>query len=208
METASAELQIDAVGNYTVESTEALVNDVQEWLDNHEVNFGWMLTAVETSKSAKRFNSRENPESAVGPLLEITYTPPPEDERNNNWSGAWFDSSLDGEGFQIFDTPVGWVIYFFGYTPDEERLWLVSRVANIGDPVPGQSYPLEMLVGTPGTFGNPSPPADLEEWGTLQVNFDDCNSGFFVLESAKFSLLKISNVTKLVGIDGAECEIE
>jgi hypothetical protein len=205
MEIASAQLQVDAIGNYTVESTEALVNDVQDWLDDPEVNFGWILTANESSTSAKRFNSREKLDAAMGPVLEVTYTPPPEDEVNNDWSGAWFDSSLDGEGYQVFDTPVGWLIYYFGYTPDEERLWLVSRVTKIGEPVLGQSYPLKMRMGTPGTFNNPSPPAQLVEWGTLQVNFDVCNNGTFLLQSPDLNLLKFSSVTRIIGVDGAEC---
>jgi hypothetical protein len=206
MEGASGELAVDSVGNYTIESTEGLINDVQEWLDDPEANFGWVLTAVEDgTTTAKRFNSRENPDSSAGPLLEVTYTPPPEDEKNNNWSGAWFDPSLNGEGYQIFDTPVGWVIYFFGYTPDEEQLWLVSRVADIGDPELDKSYSLQMLVGTPGTFNNPSPPEQLVDWGTLEINFTDCNNGLFVLESPTLSLLKISSVSKIVGVDGAGC---
>jgi len=138
-------------------------------------------------------------------MLEVTYTPPLEEEPNNNWSGAWYDPTLDGEGYQIFDTPVGWIIYFFGYTPDGENLWLVSDVNDIGDPVPGQSYNLQMLVGTPGTFNNPSPPAQLVQWGTLQIIFTNCTEGLMVLESTSLTLLKISNVVKLVGIDGSQC---
>ncbi len=205
METASAELAVDSVGNYTVESTEALVNDVQEWLDAPETNFGWILTAGESGSTAKRFNSRENPGAAMGPVLEVAFTPPPEDDRNNNWSGLWYDPTLNGEGYLVFDTPSGWVVYFFGYTPDEEQLWLISETKDIGDPIPGQSYSLQMKVGTPGTFNNPSPPAQLVDWGSLQVNFDDCNNGFFALESPSFNLFKLSDSVKLVGIDGAEC---
>ena len=202
---ASAQVTVDSVGNYTVESTQALVNDVQEWLDDPETNFGWILTAVESGTTAKRFNSREN-SSAMGPILEVTFTPPPEDGSDNNWSGLWFDSTLDGEGYLIYDTPAGWIVYFFGYTQDAEQLWLISaEPTDVGEVIPGQSISIPMKVGTPGTFNNPSPPGDLEDWGSLQMNFDDCNGGVFVLESSRFNLLKISNIAQIVGVDGTEC---
>jgi hypothetical protein len=204
MNTASAELEVDAVGSYTVESTEALVNDVQEWLDDPETNFGWILTAGESATTAKRFNSRENPDAASRPMIEVTYTPP-EDETNNNWSGAWFDTTLDGEGFQVFDTPVGWIIYYFGYSPDGNHYWLVSEVSEIGDPVLDQSYYMKMMVGTPGSFNSPTPSDQLVEWGQLAVNFESCSKGVFVLESTSLQLLKISSVIKIIGVDGAGC---
>ena len=203
MAAASAELVVDAVGSYTVETTEALVNDVQEWLDNPEMNFGWILTAGESGTTAKRFNSRENPNSAMGPVLEVSFTAPSEDDRDNNWSGLWYDPTLNGEGYLIYDTPSGWVVYFFGYTPDQEQLWLISETKDIGDPVPGQSYSLQMKVGTPGTFNDPTPPDQLVDWGSLQMNFDDCNKGFFVLEST--TLLKLSDGVKIVGVDDSLC---
>ena len=207
METASAELAVDSIGNYTVESTEALVNDVQEWLDTPETNFGWILTAVESGTTAKRFNSRENPGAAMGPVLEVAFTPPPEDDRNNNWSGLWYDPRFDGEGYQIFETPSGWVVFFFGYTADEEQLWLVSETTDIGDPELNTTYELQMKVGTPGTFNSPSPPDQLVDWGVLSLNFEDCNRGIFSLlsPSSSFGLFKISNAVKLAGVDGAQC---
>ena len=205
METASAELAVDSVGNYTVESTEALVNDVQEWLDTPETNFGWILTAVESGTTAKRFNSRENPGVAMGPVLEVAFTPPPEDDRNNNWSGLWYDPRLNGEGYLIYDTPSGWVVYFFGYTADQEQLWLISETLDIGDPEPNKTYELKVKVGTPGTFNSPSPPDQLVDWGLLEMNFEDCNRAIFSLQSASFNLFKLSNGVKLVGIDGAQC---
>lgn len=204
MEVASGELDVDTLGTYTIESTEAMVNDVQGWLDAPEVNFGWILTAGESGTTAKRFNSRENPNQGTAPTLEVSYTPSGEEEPDNNWSALWYDPSLDGEGYQIFDTPVGWIIYYYGYTPDEERLWLVSDVTDIGEPVIGQSYSLQMKQGIPGSFNSPSPSDQLEVWGTLQVNFGSCDSAIFVLESS--SQLKIaSNAIKIIGVDGTEC---
>ena len=200
----SAQLVMDATASYTIESSAALVADVQDWLDNPETNFGWHLMAGEGSTSAKRFHSRENSLAATRPMLEIEYTASDTPVTVNDWSGLWFDSSLDGEGYLVFNTPVGWVVYFFGYTADEEQLWLISELSDVGDPEPGVSYEFNMLVGNPGTFNNPSPSTNLLPWGSLQINFDDCGSGTFVLESA--TQLKISAATKLAGIDGTQCQ--
>lgn len=206
MQVTSAELSVDAVGSYTIESTATMVGDVQDWLDDPSTNFGWILTASESGTTAKRFNSRENPSTASWPRLEVNYTPPSEEDPDNNWSGLWYDPTLDGEGYQIFDTPAGWIVYYYGYTPDQERLWLVSDVTDIGEPVISQSYPLQMKQGIPGTFASPSPSEELVHWGSLNVNFDSCNAGTFVLESA--TQLKIAEVIKIIGVDGVECVTE
>ena len=65
------------VGCYTWSSTPAMVSDVQSWLDNAATNFGWLLLGDEAGfQTAKRFDSRENPEPGFQPLLSIDYTIP------------------------------------------------------------------------------------------------------------------------------------
>ncbi|MCI0693320.1 DNRLRE domain-containing protein [candidate division KSB1 bacterium] len=72
---ASAEQSISAIGFYTWGSTPEMVNDVQSWLDNPSNNFGWLLLGVEGSPStAKRFDSRQNPNAASRPQLTVNYT--------------------------------------------------------------------------------------------------------------------------------------
>lgn len=207
MQVTSAELTVNAIGSYTIESTATMVSDVQDWLDEPSTNFGWILMAAESGTTAKRFNSRENPFTTSRPRLEVNYTPP-EEGPDNNWTGLWYDPTLDGEGYQIFDTPVGWIIYYYGYTPDGERLWLVSDVTDIGQPEIGQSYDLQMKQGIPGSFASPSPSDELEVWGTLEVNFDDCNNAIFTLESSSQNLLKVADTIKIIGVDGVECTNE
>jgi hypothetical protein len=197
--TASAEFGADAIGNYVVESTPELVADVQDWLDNPGDNHGWILVGQESSQSTKRFNSRENGAADSRPRLEVEYT----GGAVSDWSGPWADPSLDGEGYLIYKTPVGWVIYFFGYTPGGEQLWLISDLVDVGEPEPGRSYSFVMSVGQGGTFEMPAPPDTLQEWGTLQVNFTDCGSGTFVLEAP--GLLKISEVVKIIDVEGTQC---
>jgi hypothetical protein len=68
---------VDQPGPYAWESTPEMVADVQSWLDAPAQNFGWILLGDETRpQTAKRFDSRENPEEACRPFLEVGYIPP------------------------------------------------------------------------------------------------------------------------------------
>ena len=54
-----------------------MVADAQAWLDTPATNFGWILIGNEAQlKTAKRFNSRENPNSSNRPVLTLDYFPP------------------------------------------------------------------------------------------------------------------------------------
>lgn len=54
-----------------------LIADVQGWLDGSVANHGWFLRGVEDGvATAKRFDSRDNPDEAVVPRLTIEYLVP------------------------------------------------------------------------------------------------------------------------------------
>ncbi len=73
--TASDEKSISATGFYTWGSTPEMVNDVQSWLNTPSSNFGWLLLGIEAqTNTAKRFDSRQNPNAASRPLLTVNYT--------------------------------------------------------------------------------------------------------------------------------------
>jgi hypothetical protein len=60
---------------YVWNSTPAMVNDVQSWLDNPASNFGWLLLGDESGPNVERiFLTREA--SSNPPSLVVTYTPP------------------------------------------------------------------------------------------------------------------------------------
>lgn len=58
---------------YTFENTTAMVADVQAWLNQPQINFGWLMIsqAEESNFGARRFASREDTNRA--PVLEVTY---------------------------------------------------------------------------------------------------------------------------------------
>ena len=61
-------------GPYTWSSTDALVADVQAWLDDPASNFGWAVIGVEEGqRTSKRFNSRENKNLELRPVLTVEY---------------------------------------------------------------------------------------------------------------------------------------
>jgi len=202
-----AQIGVDAFGAYMIDSTSAMVADVQDWLDNPAGNFGWILLADETSVSARRFNSREHSNLDRRPMLEIEYSGvASEPTATGDFSGPWFDPASDGEGYLIYKTSAGWLIYYFGYSADGDRLWLVSNLVMIESLVLGQNYEFSMLVGTPGSFEVPTASADLEAWGILKVNLTDCVSGVFMLDGVDGT--KTSNVSKLIGVEGTSCSTQ
>ena len=72
----SATLAVASPGAYTWGSTADLVADVQSWVDTPTINFGWMLVGNEAAATtAKRFDSRENPDPGVQPELRVVFTP-------------------------------------------------------------------------------------------------------------------------------------
>jgi hypothetical protein len=73
--TTSATQSVGSVGAYTWTGA-GLVADVQAWVNDPSIDFGWALVDGEaTLASAKRFNSRTNPTAASRPVLIVEYTP-------------------------------------------------------------------------------------------------------------------------------------
>jgi hypothetical protein len=54
-----------------------MVADVQAWLDGSASNYGWIVRSNEnTTRVAKRFNSRTHSDATRRPTLTITFTLP------------------------------------------------------------------------------------------------------------------------------------
>jgi hypothetical protein len=73
----SAVAVVDQPGPYSWGPTAEMVGDIQSWLERPETNHGWLLAGDESSPTTvKRIDSRESPDEASRPLLEVEYTPP------------------------------------------------------------------------------------------------------------------------------------
>jgi len=69
----SARLVVAGPGAYRFEGPE-LIRDLALWAANPEHNFGWILIGDETVRqTAKGFASREHPDPALRPVLEIRF---------------------------------------------------------------------------------------------------------------------------------------
>jgi uncharacterized repeat protein (TIGR01451 family) len=74
--TASASTSVSVVGSYQWTGA-GLIADVQQWLTNPAMNFGWILTGNETSgRTSKRFDTKENTNPSARPVLTVDFTPP------------------------------------------------------------------------------------------------------------------------------------
>jgi len=197
---SSGQADVDAVGSYTIGSSTGMVADVRAWIDNPDANFGWILRGTENATNVKQFASRNNPDASARPLLEVQYTLTGSE---SDFSGLWFDIEMPGEVYTIHKTPVGWLVFFYGYTAGGQLLWLTSELVTLDQLIFGQAIEFPMQIGTPGTFSNPSHPSELQNWGTLSVIFDSCTNGEFTLSGRDG--FKVSNVLKLIGIEGTKC---
>jgi len=73
----SATTQVGGNGKYTWGSSQQLVADVQGWIDDPANNFGWVIRGNEnSSRTAKRFDSRNTGNAANRPRLTVNFDPP------------------------------------------------------------------------------------------------------------------------------------
>ena len=74
----TSSIVVSAEGFFSFDSTvdAGLLTDVQQWLDQPDTNFGWLLKATDEAftGSAKRFATRENAEPTFQPLLTVSYS--------------------------------------------------------------------------------------------------------------------------------------
>lgn len=75
--TASASIPVDQVGTY-VWSSAGLVADAQSWLDSPSTNFGLLVKNENEADvpTAKRFDSRQNSNTSLRPVLRLFYDLP------------------------------------------------------------------------------------------------------------------------------------
>lgn len=73
----SAAIPVAGNGPYSWDSTAAMAADVQSWLDDPSTNHGWIILGNELDeRTAKRWDSRENPVAANRPALTVRFIPP------------------------------------------------------------------------------------------------------------------------------------
>lgn len=126
----SASANIDVPGMYQW-TDEIMIHDVQQWLDDPNGNFGWMLLSEPVPGNLKAFHSRNSSNAALHPKLEITYEEPvlPALIAGRTWN------DVDGDGLRVpqvvRDLQLRWHLekdYFNSYRGQE--YWFRSSVNN------------------------------------------------------------------------------
>ncbi len=76
--TVSSSNAVDSIPSFeTWPSTAQMIADVQGWLDAPSTNFGWVVRVAQGGgNTAKRFESRDNPDPAVWPRLVVDFDGP------------------------------------------------------------------------------------------------------------------------------------
>jgi len=119
------------------------------------------------------------------------------------WAGLWYDPASDGEGYNLIVSPVGRILYFYGFRTSGLRLWLVS------DPISqaldaGSTIEVTLYQSTLGTFATPIPSSTaLVVWGTAKITVVDCSHITIVIDGTDGK--KTSNTVRLAGIIGSSC---
>ncbi len=90
------------------------------------------------------------------------------------FSGSWFDPSHNGEGWvvEVLDDKSA-VIYWFTYDEDGNQIWLFGVAQRVGNTLAAH------MQRTSGPMFGPEFDPDavvLENWGTLAITFQNCNS--------------------------------
>lgn len=119
------------------------------------------------------------------------------------WSGLWYDTGDEGEGYNLVVAPNGSILYYYGFQAGGDRLWLISdlivELLEIGKAVEAPVY-----EATQGTFASPVPSGEaLVQWGTATITLIDCSHVTIELTGNDGS--KTSSTVRLAGIIGLGC---
>jgi hypothetical protein len=125
-----------------------------------------------------------------------------EEKPDSPWSGLWYDTGDEGEGYNFIVAPNGAILYYYGFKADGKRLWLIS------DLIPGEldigvAVEIAVFQATQGNFANPAPSTQLVQWGTATITLVDCSHITIVLSGNDGN--KTSATIRLAGVIGLEC---
>jgi len=118
------------------------------------------------------------------------------------FTGSWYDITHDGEGWMIDITKNNQaVITWYTYDGEGNQVWLLG----VGL-IEGNTITIDNMQRTSGgVFGPLFDPAAVEiiPWGSLQVEFIDCNSANFTYKSTFGT--GVLHATRLTALSGLGC---
>ena len=100
-------------------------------------------------------------------------------------------------------TPIGSVIYYYGFDKNGDRLWFISGLIQQTLEV-GQKITTDLFKLVSGTFEQPVPSEQsLAKWGTLEITVIDCTHITTTMNTTEG--VKVSNTVKIAGVVGLNC---
>ena len=119
-------------------------------------------------------------------------------------TGAWFDPNHDGEGWLIEVLAENRaLVTWYSYDQEGKQMWLIG----VGE-ISGSIIQIDELQVTHGTvFGTNFHSEDviLNIWGSLEIEFIDCNSATFTYQSITGFGSGALNAIRLTNLSGLEC---
>lgn len=130
-------------------------------------------------------------------------------EINPNLSGSWYNHDQSGHGLSIeVMSSETTVIYWYVYNPDGTPTFLIA----IGENQEGGRVQAVAYHNTGMVWNEFNPATRTEtEWGTITVDFSDCNSGSLSWQAHELGVQAIpygfgsTPITRLVAIDRTKC---
>jgi hypothetical protein len=124
-------------------------------------------------------------------------------EEPRGLTGSWYDPAMNGQGFSLhFVSRDQFVVYFFGYTDNGERLWMIG-VHDDGLRL-GEDVSIDLLEGSGGRFnGFDADVVSTLPWGSLDIRFLDCLSARATLNG--LDGYQEMNLVRLAGVEGLNC---
>ncbi len=133
---------------------------------------------------------------------------------NPGLNGAWFNPDTNGQGFLIDVLPATGTIFVSWFTWENQQS--MGSMATIGNadqrwltaqgPITGTSASLTISNSSGGLFDDPTDPT-LQDAGTLNISFDDCDSGLFEYNLTDSGLQGSIPVVRLAADNLELCEM-
>ncbi len=203
--------QFDGVVNYS--NNLYIPTDTSAFLSNltsPDLDLSQPFTLIFTCSniSANIYNAC----SSVNPEIHLEINPQASSQNFtiSSVSGSWYDPIYNGSGYNVVQTPAGFLLYYYGYKANTngEALWLISSLGpkTINK---GEMFTLDMFSGFVGNGGSlTTKPNTVNSgtivWGSAEVVFDTCNSGVIKLTNNN-GINVTHNISLIAGIDEVEC---
>lgn len=100
-------------------------------------------------------------------------------EPAGEFTGLWYDPSLDGEGYTLAVNRTSAILLYYGYDGNGDRLWLISDAFD-ARPENGTETKFDLLQNENGRFDRPV--ENLSLWGKGRIQWDNPRNATIALD--------------------------